>query len=213
MSVYETLSKIDVGEFTEKKGQFTYLSWANAVDVLLQNYPEATWDVIRNEYGLPYVSAPNGAFVTVWVEIEGIKRTICHPVLDYRNKAVVDPDSFVVNTSIQRALAKCISLHGLGLYIYRGEDFPEVPQQISPEPINDERVDGCYEMLKGEIDGDNDEPDYERMQTGITRISNDERLAVFSKFGKEKPEGAKRMYATIISDCLKMKNIDGVWQK
>jgi len=149
MNVYETLSKVDVSEFIEKKGAFSYLSWANAVDILLKHYPGATWDVIRNEYGLPYVSAPQGAFVTVWVDIEGIRRTCCHPVLDYRNKSVVDPDSFVVNTSIQRALAKAISLHGLGLYIYRGEDFPETPQQVNPEPINQERVDGCHEMLKG----------------------------------------------------------------
>jgi len=109
--------------------------------------------------------------------------------------------------AMKRALMTFGSPFGLALY-----DKTQRYVQVNPEPINQERVDGCYEMLKGEIDGDNDEPDYERMQTGISRISNDERLAVFDKFSKEKPEGAKRMYATIISDCLKKKEIDGVWQ-
>ncbi len=99
--------------------------------------------------------------------------------------------------------------HQFGLALY---DKTQKYVQVSPEPINEARVDGCYDMLKGEIDGDNDEPDYQRMQDGIARISNDERLAVFDKFGKDKPEGAKRMYGTIISDCLKKKEIDGVWQ-
>lgn len=206
-NVFETLSKIDVGEFTEKKGQFTYLSWADAVNVLLKNYPEATWDVIRNEYGLPYVSAPQGAFVTVWVEIEGIKRTITHPVLDYRNKAVVDPDSFVVNTSIQRALAKCISLHGLGLYIYRGEDLPEPPKAtIKAEKINADHVQGCYEAIKEELDADaaqTREADEKRICDGMSRLNNSEQMAVLDLFGADKPEGSSRQYKTITSDILK----------
>ena len=206
-SVFETLNAIDVSEFTEKKGQFTYLSWANAVDVLLKHYPEATWDVIRNEYGLPYVSAPQGAFVTVWVEVEGIKRTITHPVLDYRNKAVVDPDSFVVNTSIQRALAKCISLHGLGLYIYRGEDLPEAPKaQVGNKPVNETHMQACFEMLKEEIDADEEgRPNVERMKTGMGRLSGDEQIAVLNLFGTDKPDGSGRQYKNVVNDYLTQK--------
>jgi len=127
MNVFETLSEIDVGNFTEKKGQFTYLSWADAVNTLLKHYPEATWRVLTNPDGFPYTPCPAGAFVTVELTVEGVTRTQVHPVLDHRNKPVKEPDSFQINTSIQRALAKAISLHGLGLYIYRGEDLPEAP--------------------------------------------------------------------------------------
>ena len=126
MNVFETLAKIDVNEFTEQKGQFTYLSWADAVNVLLENFPEATWQVRHNHDGWPYFPCPAGAFVEVELTIEGITRVQVHPVLDYKNKPISEPDSFQVNTAIQRCLAKAISLHGLGLYIYRGEDLPDV---------------------------------------------------------------------------------------
>ncbi len=129
MDVFNTLSKIDVSDFTEKKGQFSYLSWADAVNVLLKHFPEATWSVVKNSEGLPYTNSPAGCFVEVEVTIDGVSRSQIHPILDHRNKTVKEPDAFQVNTSIQRALAKAISLHGLGLYIYRGEDFPETEKE------------------------------------------------------------------------------------
>jgi len=130
------------------------------------------------------------------------------------------PDDDFAKKAETDLITKALSRLGFNADIFMGKfddqkyvnEMKKKFEKVNPEPINQERVDGCYEMLKGEIDGDNDEPDYERMQTGISRISNDERLAVFDKFSKEKPEGAKRMYATIISDCLKKKEIDGVWQ-
>jgi len=212
MSIYETLSKIDVSEFTEKKGKFTYLSWANAVDILLKHYPEATWDVVRDDNHIPYVCTPNGAFVTVWVEIQGIRRTISHPVLDFRNSSVVDPDAFVVNTSIQRALAKCISLHGLGLYIYRGEDLPEAPKgQTNPnKPLRQNFIDRAVEVYRECIDADVDEIDYRKMQYVESNLTSDEKMAALDAFGNEKPEGSKRMYKNIINDCLKKHPADEV---
>jgi len=126
MSIFETLAKINVNEFTEQKGRFTYLSWSDAVSVLLENYPEATWQVKHNHDGWPYFPCPAGAFVEVELTIDGVSRLQVHPVLDHVNKPISEPDSFQVNTAIQRCLAKAISLHGLGLYIYRGEDLPDV---------------------------------------------------------------------------------------
>ena len=130
MSVFETLSEVDVGQFTDKKGQFTYLSWADALNILLKHYPDALWGVVSDSNGFPYTSSPAGCFVTVWVEIEGIRRTQIHPVLNHVNKTIELPNVFEINTSIQRALAKCIALHGLGLYIFRGEDLPEQPPKF-----------------------------------------------------------------------------------
>ena len=122
-SVYETLSCIDLTAKLEKKGKFSYLSWADAIAVLLEHYPQSTWET--NLWGgLPYCQTDAGAFVSVSVTVEGLTRTQVHPILNNNNKAVPKPDSFQVNTSIQRCLAKAIALHGLSLYVFRGEDLP-----------------------------------------------------------------------------------------
>ena len=151
-NVFETLSEVDVGQFTEKKGQFTYLSWADALNVLLKHYPEALWGVVSDVNGLPYITAPNGCFVTVWVEIEGLRRTQVHPVLNHVNKTIEMPNAFEINTSIQRALAKCIALHGLGLYIFRGEDLPEQPPKFRFEKGEKDKV--LEKVLTALTDGD-----------------------------------------------------------
>lgn len=204
INVYETLAHLDVSKFTEKKGQFTYLSWSDAVDVMLKKFPQAEWEVVTNEEGWPYVETNAGCFVTVSLTIEGVTRTQVHPVLDNRNKSVNAPDSFQINTSIQRCLAKAISLHGLGLYIYRGEDLPENPQQVSPDPIREAVVDGAYNAFKEVIDADVEEMDYIRVQQGYNRLTPDEQIAVFSKFGSDKPEDCKKGYKAIIKELLSM---------
>jgi len=206
-SVYETLAPLDVGDFTEKKGQFTYLSWADAVDVMLRKYPMTEWEVHTFD-GAPYKETNAGCFVTVSVTIESVTRTQVHPVLDHRNKTVKGPDSFQVNTSIQRCLAKAISLHGLGLYIYRGEDLPENPVKVSPDPIREAVVEGAYNAFKEVVDADVDVMDFERVQDGFTRLTPDEQIALWSKFGSDKPEDSKRGYKAIIKELLTMKKED-----
>lgn len=118
MSKYLELRKINVNEHTEKKGKFTYLSWAWAVDQLLQLDPTATWEykdpVYFNETLMVFCS------VTAF----GKTMTAQLPVMNM-NKAIPNPDAFQVNTAMQRCLAKAIALHGLGLYIYAGEDIPD----------------------------------------------------------------------------------------
>ena len=129
------LNNIDVNKYTEKKGKFTYLSWAWAVRELLKVAPDATWVVHTfggDETKRPYMSAPSGHYVQVTVTVDGVERTQVHPVLDNRNQALDNPNAFQVNTSIQRCLAKAIALHGLGLYIYAGEDLPS-KEAITPE--------------------------------------------------------------------------------
>lgn len=127
-SVWETLSKIDVNEHTEKKGNLTYLSWAWAWGTLKDAYPDATFEKHwfgGDGYKLPFAKDDAGAYVMVTVAVEDLAVTETMPVLDYKNKAVQNPDSFQVNTSLQRCLAKAIAYHGLGHYIYAGEDLPE----------------------------------------------------------------------------------------
>ena len=119
------LLKINVNDHTEKKGNLTYLSWAWAWAEVLKIDPAARWTAHEWD-GLPCMYLKNGsAMVKVSVEIKGDIKTCVLPIMNHRNQAVVDPDSFQVNTAIMRCLAKAIAMHGLGLYIYSGEDLPQ----------------------------------------------------------------------------------------
>jgi hypothetical protein len=129
MSKYLELRKINVNDNTEKKGRFTYLSWAWAVDQLLQLDPMATW-----EYKEP-MKFGDTMMVFCTVTAFGKNMTAQLPVMNNQNKSMINPDSFAVNTAMQRCLAKAIALHGLGLYIYAGEDLPEDEEpKISAKP-------------------------------------------------------------------------------
>jgi len=126
MSKYAELRRIDVSSKIEKKNGLSYLSWAWACDQLLQQDPMATW-----EYKDP---SKFGETLMVFCTVNafGKSMTAQLPVMDYRNKAIPNPDAFAVNTAMQRCLAKAIALHGIGLYIYAGEDLP----QDEPEPVD-----------------------------------------------------------------------------
>ena len=128
-NAFEKLNKVDVSKFTKKKGKFSYLSWCFAVQELLRVYPEATWEVhlFDNADGTkqPYMKNGTGSYVQVSVDVDGVIRSQIHPVLDNRNQPIDNANAFQINTSIQRCLAKAIALHGLGLYIFAGEDLPE----------------------------------------------------------------------------------------
>ena len=119
MTKFLELRKINVNEHTEKKGKFTYLSWAWAVDQLLQNDPQATWT-----YGEPVYFAES-LMVFCSVTAFGKTMTCQMPVINNQNKAIANPNAMDVNTAMMRCLVKTISLFGLGLYIYAGEDIPE----------------------------------------------------------------------------------------
>lgn len=131
---FEKMASIDVSEHVEKKGKFSYLSWAWAVDVLRKNDPSATWEVKRFN-DVPFMKTECGYFVEVAVTCNGITLSQIHPVLDNYNKPISQPNSFQINTSIQRCLVKAIALHGLGLYIYAGEDLPNGSDEPEPKSV------------------------------------------------------------------------------
>lgn len=118
MSKYNELAAIDCTKYIEKKNGLSYLSWAHAVDQLLRHDPSATWD-----YREP-VRYGDTMMVFCSVHAFGKAMTAQLPVMDHRNKAIPNPDAMAVNTAMQRCLAKAIALHGIGLYIYAGEDLP-----------------------------------------------------------------------------------------
>ena len=125
-SVFETLNKINVNEHTEQKGNLTYLSWAWAWQVVKANYPNSNYTVYENDIGFNYHTDGHTAWVKVGVTIEDQEHIEYLPVMDYKNKSIPKDQvtSMNVNTAIQRALTKAIARHGLGLYIYAGEDLP-----------------------------------------------------------------------------------------
>lgn len=125
-NVFNTLNKIDVGQKIEKKGQLNYLSWAWAWQILKSNFPNSNYKVYENELGWNYHTDGITCWVKVGVVVNDLEHIEYLPVLDFKNKSIPKDSvtSFNVNTSIQRALTKAIGRHGLGLYIYAGEDLP-----------------------------------------------------------------------------------------
>lgn len=134
----EKLLKTNVNEHTEKKGKLTYLSWAWAWAEALKADPTATFEVKtfrHDQYtDLPFMSVNGTAMVWVTVTMFGKPMTCQLPVMNHKNEAIVNPDAFAVNTAIMRCLTKALGLHGLGLYIYAGEDLPEG----APSPTEEE---------------------------------------------------------------------------
>jgi hypothetical protein len=135
VNYFSKLAQIDCSEHVEKKGRFSYLSWAWAVKKLREVDPTATWEVKRFD-GVPYLKTDCGYFVEVEVTVQGLPLSQIHPILNNQNKPIAEPNSFDINTSIQRCLVKAIALHGLGLYIYAGEDLPEIQE----DPISSQQV-------------------------------------------------------------------------
>lgn len=125
---YKELRQINVNEFTERKGQLTYLSWTYGVDILLQHDPMATW-----EWG-DIVYFNETAMVSCSVNAFGKTMKMQLPVMDNRNQAIKNPDARKISDSQMRCLAKCIACFGIGLYIYAGSDLPS--DAIDEEPVN-----------------------------------------------------------------------------
>ena len=141
---FARLSAINVSDHIEKKGGFSYLSWPYAVSQLRLADVSAVWEV-RRFNGLPYLATEAGVFVEVAVTVQNITLSQIHPVLDGRNRPLLAPTAFDINTSIQRCLVKAIALHGLGLYIYAGEDLPQ-PLGAEGSAANDEARARCMTL-------------------------------------------------------------------
>lgn len=158
--VFKTLNKIDVSQRVEKKKSgntwLTYLSWAWAWAEVKKKYPEAKYNIHKyGEEEKPYLYDKDlGYMVTTDVTIDGLTHEMWLPVMNHSNKAMKDHEytydtqhkkgikvekasMFDINTTIMRCLVKNLAMHGLGLYIYAGEDLPETPEeekvQIEPK--------------------------------------------------------------------------------
>jgi len=128
--IWQTLSKLNVNEFTEKKGNLTYLSWAYAYKTMMDHFPDMhiLWYTFRDSDNLDrdvLFYPDRTASVHCAVTINGVRREMWLPVMDNRNNAVANPDARAISDTKMRCLVKCFALFGLGLYIFAGSDLPE----------------------------------------------------------------------------------------
>lgn len=154
-SIFETLFNINVGEHIEKKNGLSYLSWPFAWSEVKKIFPDANYKVkLFGENNLPYIyDESTGYMVFTSVTINGLTHEMWLPVMDNSNKSMksvkytydtnyrknvpVEPASmFDINKAIMRCLVKNLSMFGLGLYIYAGEDLPErETEKILPSDV------------------------------------------------------------------------------
>jgi hypothetical protein len=149
MSVWKTLSSINVNEHTERKGNLTYLSWAWAWAVTKQHYPDACYTFHDNE-----VHSDGTMTVHCDVIIDELAHEMWLPVMDHRNNAVANPNAFQINTAKMRCLTKGLSMHGLGAYIYAGEDLPAPEPEKTYEDWTKENKDSILAIKAGIANGD-----------------------------------------------------------
>jgi len=124
---FEILNNIDVSKKIEKKGNLKYLSWSYAWAETKKNFPDAKYDIVKNEKGLPYFhDESTGYIVFTYVIIENIRHDMWLPVLDYKNKVLMNPTMFDINKTLMRCLTKNLAMFGMGLYVYEGEDMPNI---------------------------------------------------------------------------------------
>lgn len=174
--VFSILNNLNVNEHVEKKNTgkatLSYLSWTWAWKEVKSRYPNATYEVVKFENGLPYSFDPKtGYMVYTKVTIEGITHEMWLPVMDGRNDAMLDHPvqhsnsygktwtteactMFDVNKTIMRCLTKNLAMFGLGLYIYAGEDLPEVEDKTTQQSkgnVNSSEVENLINTVNGYI--------------------------------------------------------------
>ncbi len=133
-TLFNQLNALNVNDHVEKKNGLTYLAWSYAHQELKQIDPTFTTkyhefphpDVNRDDYFVPFLATPEGYFIQTSVTVKGHTETEWLPVLDFRNKALSKGSAtpFDINKAMKRCFVKAAALHGLGLYIYNGEEVP-----------------------------------------------------------------------------------------
>jgi hypothetical protein len=166
------LAAINVNDKTEKKNGLTYLSWAWAVDQLMRHDPKANWEFHEPKmYG-------ETMMVSCTVTAFDKAITMHLPVMDHRNQAIKNPDAFQVNKNMMRCLAKAIACHGLGLYIFSGDDLP-VEEKSGNDKEELARIESLKQVYLKEADKGT-----ESFRAFFNSQSKDDRNSVWSLYEK-----------------------------
>lgn len=196
------LLKLNVNDHVERKQNLSYLSWAWAWAEALKADPTATFAVQTFKHDaytdVPYMSVNGTAMVWVTVTVFN-KPMVCFlPVMDHRNKPITNPDAFQVNTALMRCMVKGLALHGLGLYIYAGEDLPE--KEAEPVIIKAVTPDGTatadVEVNTGQADA-NAALFAEGMMTYTGHLTDSKGLTSYWKANQEQIDGLKANYPAL----------------
>jgi hypothetical protein len=149
---FTELNSINVGDKIEKKNNLSYLSWAWAWAELKKKFPEATYTIYENSQGWCYHTDGKTCWVKTGVTVNGIEHIEYLPVMDFKNKSIPleNVTSYDVNKAIQRSLTKAVARHGLGLYIYAGEDLPEGEEKPEVKKATAEQVKKIKELTPNE---------------------------------------------------------------
>lgn len=146
---FETLSRLNVNDKVEKKNGLSYLSWAFAWGELKKRFPDANYTIYENAQGWNYHTDGRTCWVKTGVTVNGIEHIEELPVMDFKNRSISleNVTSFEVNKTIQRSLTKAVARHGLGLYIFAGEDLPDeddgkTPPKAQKRPENASKPSG-----------------------------------------------------------------------
>jgi hypothetical protein len=164
-SVFETLNAINLNDLKEDKGKMTYLSWAYAWGEVKKLYPDMTSTVYENVEGLNYHHDGKTAWVKTGITIQGQEHIEYLPIMDNRNASIPLEriNSSDVNKSIQRSMTKAIARHGLGFYIYAGEDLPETEavannaaeiERAARDAQDQKNINNYVHSLKKALDGE-----------------------------------------------------------
>ena len=141
--VWQTLSAVDVSDHIEKKGNLSYLSWAWAYGTMMEHYPDLHYSFEQDRCEFTN-TVEISCSVLVNEKDQSMVRSMWLPVMDHRNKAIVNPDKFAINSSKMRCLVKCFAMFGLGHYIYAGEDINPV---IANAVITDDQIIAIKKLL------------------------------------------------------------------
>lgn len=186
-SSFNVLNAIDCNEHTEKKGNLTYLSWAWAWQIVKKNFPDAFYTIYEDKDGIPYFTDGKTCWVKTGVTILGLEHIEYLPIMDFKNKSLPldQVTSMDMNKTIQRSLTKACARHGLGLYIYAGEDLPDGAEQPQPQ-----------QSVPAAVQARRDAAGRGRQQPPYQPVSNENMWAMAGKYAQGIPSTTGEDYRT-----------------
>ena len=146
---FEQLANMNVNEYIEKKNGLSYLSWSIAWQEFCKVYPDATYTIKKDEQmNCAFGNERIGYMVYTSVTVEGLTHEMWLPVMDFKNKSLLNPTTFDINKALMRCMVKNLAMFGLGLYIYSGSDLPTEPEVGNPKDTPEEKAEVAKVMVQ-----------------------------------------------------------------